>query len=639
MTSTTSFSNTGNIGSTGKWIKRVSAAALLGAVAVLIGACGGGGASTTGAPGASTATLAVLPTTTAAYGNTSVTFTLSGGKPPYTASSSNSSLIPISTPVGNDGKLTVSPKTPAIDTDVTLTFRDSSTAATSVTATANLKASTLSSSLTITPSASGTQCVGICSGGNGIASVQAVVAGVPGQGRSVRFDAFQGDFGFVAPGASLSDPTVATITVTTDNQGFARVVIRAKNAAPSQSAIIQLVDVPSGEVRRFVFSISQVSSSTEIVINPARFDWTSPFRDACVISGITNHYISGGIPPYTVSNTSPDFATFSPAIVLTEGGAVTVITKGFVCSSTGVSFVVRDSTSRTASFIVSNTIGPSTGPSVGSASGIQPPTVTPNALGPIACGASGSAFVDQANPTGAALTLSATSLEPNRVTALITNGQLTATRASNGVGGGSSVLVRVSNSLSFTDVAVALSGIAPFGCGANAGAGTITVSGSASVTVAAGTLSPQSIAGGTAPYTVVSSNTAIATVASSGASAFTITGVTAGTTFVTITDATGASTILVVTVSTATALSITSSASTTAQSVTAGTSANFGITGGAAPFSAAITANPFARILTATISGNVLTVSVSAGPPLAGAGTVVVTDSLGATLAITINIP
>ncbi len=647
MTTTTSLSNTSD---TGKWIKRglvrSAAITLLGAMTALLGACGGGGAATTGpASGGSTPTLAVLPTAATAYGNVAVTFTVSGGKPPYSVVSSNTSLIPVPAPIGSDGKLTVTPRTPAVDTDVVLTFKDSSTTATTVTSTANLKASTLSSSLTITPSSVGAQCGGICSGGNGVASVQSVIAGIPGQGRNIRFDAFQGDYGFVTPGNSVNDPTVSSITITTDNQGIARIVIRAKNGAPSQSAIIQVVDVLSGEVRRFVFQISQVTATTEILINPAKFDWTSPFKDACVVGGISNHYVSGGVPPYTVSASSPDFAILAPSVLVNgvpvvtiakDGDAVQVITTGNVCSTTGIPFIVRDATARTATFTVSNSIGPPTGPSAGVGAGSIPaPTITPATLGPLACGASDSAFVVQ-NST-VSTTLTPTSLQPNRVSALISNGILTVTRLANSVGGVSSVLVRVSNGASFTDVPVSLSGVAPFGCGANAGAGAITVAGSSSITVASGTQVAQTIAGGSAPYSIVSSNSGIASVAPLGTSGFVVTGVAVGTTFVTITDATGAATTVVVTVTAGTPISFSPGNSGTA-AVTNGTTGTFGLTGGSGAYSISSISSVTPGRVAATINGNVLSVSAVAGAAQAPAGTIVVTDTAGGTFTITVNI-
>ena len=467
-----------------------------------------------------------------------------------------------------------------------------------------------------------------------MASVQAVTAGIPQQGRSVRFDAFQGEYDFVTPGTNA---LVQTITVTTDTQGFARVLIRARATAISQSAVIQVVDVPSGEVRRFVFPIAQVTTSTEIVINPAKFDWTSPFNNACVIGGVSNHYIFGGQPPYTILNTSPDFATIAPTTVLTSGAAVTIITTGRVCSSTGVSFIVRDANGRTASFTVSNSIGPSTGPTLGSGISIPPPTIKPATLGPVDCGASASSFVVQDNPSNVTLTLTATSLEPNRLSVLLANGLLTVTRASNGVGGASSILVRVSNGVTFTDVPVSLSGATPFGCGVNAGAGAITVAGATAVSVAAGTQLAQTITGGTTPFSVVSSNTGIATVTTSSARTFVINGIAAGTTFVTITDSTGASTILVVTVTAATPLAIAAGGSGTA-SVPNGTTAGFGITGGVAPYAISSQSSVTPGRITASISGNVLTISATVGPAQAPAGTIVVRDANGATITVTVNI-
>ncbi len=624
---------------TGRWIKRGFFAALFSLIALLVASCGGGGASAPTTPGS--APLTVTPGAADAFGDVAITFNIAGGKSPYTASSNNSAILPIPTQV-DGSKLTITPKNPAADTPVVITFRDS--VGVTVTAAVNVKTSTINNTLTVTPSSAGQQCSGICSGGDGVVAVQALNAGVPQSGRQVKFDAFQGDYDFVTPGTNA---LVSTITVATDSQGFARAVIRARNAAPSQSAILQVTDVPTNQTRRFVFAISQAVTSTAINIIPASTNWTSPFRDACVTGGISTHYIFGGTPPYDITSTSPDFATFAPSRVLKEGGAVTVVTTGLVCSSTGSTFIVRDASARNATFTVSNVVGPSTGPSVGSAISVSPPTVTPSALGPVTCGSSASSFVVQDPPpstfTGT-LTLSATSLEPNRVSAIISNGILTVTRAANGVGGASSVTIRVSNTVNFTDVAVSLSGTSPFGCGQNAGNTPISVTTSASVGVTAGQLAPQAITGGTGPYTITSASGTIAQVSADGvtfgtttsvtgnSATFIIRGVASGVTFVTVTDSTGSSTLLVVTVSgSLTGLTISPNTPPTA-TVKTGTTGSFSISGGVAPYTVTgTTPNVVSAVVT---SGNVLAITAGA----VGTGTVTISDSASPASTSTINV-
>jgi hypothetical protein len=608
---------TGNTGLMGRWAKRSVATIFIGIVATLITACGGGGVSTP-PPAAGTITLSVLPGTTEAFGDVAITLSISGGRPGYTAVSSNPSILPIANNVSGDGKLIVTPKSPTTDTTVTITARD--TAGATATATVTVKASTINTSVVITPNAAGAQCTGICSGGDGTVTVQSIAGGIPSAGRSVRFDAFQGDYDFVTPG---SGALVNSITVPTDSFGNARVLIRARNAAPSQSATLQITDVSSGQVRRVVFSISQLTTTDAIRVIPSTFSWTSSFRDRCVINGVTNHYIYGGTPPYDITNTSPDFATVAPNRVLREGGAVVVTTgDGTTCSSTGSSFVVRDATGRTTTFTVSNSTGPTTGPSFNAGFVVSPPDVTPSTLGPLSCGGSASAFVDQVLPSGiTSLPLTATSLEPNRVSALIADNRLTVTRLANGIGGVSSLVVRVSNSISFRDIPVSLAGAAPFGCGTNAGSTPISVGASASVSVAAGVLAPQTITGGTGPYTITSSSSTIAQVSADGATfsstvivagssaTFVVRGVSAGVTFVTVTDSGGSSTVIVVTVTGAIASLTITGAGAQSAVVPVSATRSFTITGGLAPYTASVPS--CAQIISAAVtSGNILTITV-----------------------------
>ena len=540
-----------------KYSKKFALVGLATGTAVLVNGCGGGGVGASTAPIVGGA-LVVLPAVSELYEGTPVTFTISGGRPGYSVSSSNTTLLPI--PAGTTGNtFTLVSKGVSVDTPVTLTVRDADNLTASVTA--NLRPFVLINELELTPQVAspGASCgSAVCSGGDAI--VRARTALPPGgsqANRGVRFEVVNGDFEFVTPG---SNALVATLSTTTDAQGNALARLKAKVNAPNQSALLQVVDIATGNARKFAFSISQVTDGTgSITVNPTTFAWTAFYKGECVVGGVTNHYIYGGTPPYTVRSGTPDFATFAPSVVTTNGGAVTVSTTGFVCSSTGSNFLVTDATGRTVNFTVANNVGTNDRP-VAPAPPLPAPTVSPGSFGPLACGISAGAIVTQFGTT-ASTTFSVASTEPSRVSAAISGNVLTVTRLVNSPGGSDTVFILVTNGTQTSTVPVTLN---PNSCLTAGGAGSnpIVLDTTNNVSVAVGTSIPVGITGGRAPYGIISASPNIVQVSADGqnfatttaqilvSSRFVVRGVVPGVTFVTVLDSTNPqqSTVLAVTV-------------------------------------------------------------------------------------------
>lgn len=507
----------GSTGFTGCLTKRGVTAFFAAAAAVLITACGGGGVSAP--PASPDSPLSVLPTAATVYPGVDTTFTISGGRAPYRVASQNASVVP--NPTISGSTFTVRPNAVVANAVVTLDISDSSSPPKTLTGVSlNVVTSTLDNAITITNS-SGT-CGGqaqLCSGSDAIATVRAIVNGAAQTNREVRFEAFQGDFGFVASGSST---LTTTLVSTTGVNGQANVLIRARPTAQPQPAILQVVDVVSGLTRRFVFSIGLSNDgNNSITIIPVAQNWQAPFNDACVVGAISNHYIYGGTPPYTVTATNPQFATVAPSTVFVSGGAVQVAVTGQICSldATGSVFIVQDAAGRRSNFTVSNQRG-AVAPPANANGQIGAPTVAPNALGPIGCGVSASAFVNQTLPagfTGSPPTITATSLDPTRLAVTLSSGVMTVTRLTTGGGGLGSLLVRVSNGREFVDITVTFDGTAPFGCASQGGTqNPITISTSTSITLLNGAAIPVTITGGTPPYTVATSAPTVAQVSPDG---------------------------------------------------------------------------------------------------------------------------
>ena len=290
--------------------------------------------------------LSVSPAAADIFPDVPVTFTITGGKPTYSAFSSNSVVLPVNATVTGT-TFTIIPGPVTAETAVDITMRDSLNA--SATAKATVKPSTLINQITFTPvgpTGNGCGTNAVCSGGDALFKVTAALNGVNLRNRVIRFDANQGNFQLVTPG---SGALVSSLQVITDEQGEATVRVTAVAGAPTQVATLQSTDVLSGFARRYSFNIAQVTSgvgilsvlpSTPIVFTGAK---GNVGQDGFCPSGRVDFYVFGGTPPYRVSSPLPGFAVISePSTVSANGGSFTAQILG--CGKT--SFIVADATGR-----------------------------------------------------------------------------------------------------------------------------------------------------------------------------------------------------------------------------------------------------------------------------------------------------
>ncbi len=386
-------------------------------LAAVLQGCGSGAVSSP--PSTSAGDLLVLPAQADVFPNTPTTFTISGGRAGYSVFTSNGAVLPVTETV-NGAQFTVTASEVAQDTTVTLTVRDQANA--TKTATAVVKVSTLSSSVTFTPAtpSAATNCgtgAVMCGGGDAIFQVRSVQNGVPLANRAIRFEVVNGQFSYLtAPGGATANSQV----VTTDASGLAVVTIRAGAGVPSQGAVLRYTDVATGQVKTFAFGITQfINGASTLTVIPSATNWTGTNTSNCAANVSTTHYVFGGTPPYTILNTSPLFAQVSPTTVASSGGGVNVTVTGAVCSAAGGStpFAVSDAAGLTTTFTVSNTLGtaPPPGPPI-SGPVLVPSTVT------LACGQSTQVAVIFTGTLGVAVS------HPAQVMVTNSSGILTVTR-------------------------------------------------------------------------------------------------------------------------------------------------------------------------------------------------------------------
>jgi hypothetical protein len=324
--------------------------ALVAAIGLISGlsACGSGavGAPPDTTPVASTP-LAVSPPSADLFPDIPTTFTVTGGKPSYTAFSSNSVVLPVTAALPG-ATFTVIPGPVTAETVVDITVRDATNA--SASAKATVKPSTLINQVTFTPvgpTGNGCGVNALCSGGDALFSITAALNGVVLRNRAIRFDVTQGGFQIVSP---VSGALVSALQVNTDEQGVATARVTATAGAPTQVATLKSTDTTSGMSRSYSFNIAQVTSGVGIlsILPSGAVTLTgakgAAGQDGSCPTGRVDFYVFGGTAPYSVVSPLPSFALIAaPGIVSANGASFTAQILG--CGKT--SFIVTDATGRT----------------------------------------------------------------------------------------------------------------------------------------------------------------------------------------------------------------------------------------------------------------------------------------------------
>jgi hypothetical protein len=319
-----------------------------------LSACGGGSGAPNNpyAPGPPTPTaLTLLPATLTVYAATPATLTISGGVAPYRAFSSDPSILPVSLAAGST-TIVLLPAQVGAATNVTVSVQDS--AGTTVSAAVVVQTASLLNGLTITPGSAACGTNAICSGQDGVASVTVTAPGGGGTAnRPVRFDVISGQFAITSfnPGAPLG----STLTVPSDANGVARVVIKASASAASQSALLQATDVNTGNRVTGQFTIVQtIDGSAVLSVVPP--DATITSATATCSSGFrVDYYIYGGTPPYTVASTFPTAIVLVNTTVAVSGGFFEAVTNGTCVDP--LTFTIRDATGLQTTSLLHNMPG------------------------------------------------------------------------------------------------------------------------------------------------------------------------------------------------------------------------------------------------------------------------------------------
>jgi hypothetical protein len=328
--------------------------------AALVAGCGSGAV---GAPPTTVTPdpITITPNTATLYSDTPTQFIVTGGNGNYIIVSSDQSALPVAGNFTGGNVLTLIPNPVAADTPVTLTIRDTGTS-TPITAQLTVKPRTVSNTVAIVPSTN--ECsTAVCSGSDAEVSIRIAQNGIPLANRTVRFDVVSGNFAVITSPAGLPETTALSGTTTTDASGFARIRIRVAPDAPSQTALLQITDVGSGSTQRASFFIAQnTGTSAGFFVTPTSVGFQGPNAQQCSNGSSADIYVFGGVPPYSILNSFPDFLSLSTTLVASSGGRFTVTTRGG-CLENGT-ITIRDAAGRTASIAVTNALGTASVPAL-----------------------------------------------------------------------------------------------------------------------------------------------------------------------------------------------------------------------------------------------------------------------------------
>lgn len=411
------------------------------AASLLLGSCGGGGAAS---PGPQGGPLQIQPATGTLYAGVEYTIQVSGGRPPYTLSSSEPALLAVPT-VLNGFSFTVIPNnTGVIDAglppgslptrSVTITMRDSvgSTVSTSGLSVAqNFLTGYGVFYQSNCPAAAGAAPAAACAGGETAVTLNATINGNLNGNREYRFEILRGPISWFFPNNQAQGGVISgnTVTTRTDHQGDAYVWFRVTSAVGTQLAAFRVVDVATGASTVHLVTIVGVPVGGALEAIPDQFTFTGRNTTECG-TGTADFLVFDGTPPYTATSSSPNLTVFRtgtnppfnpPITSNTQPGRFTLqVSNPNVCLS-DVPIVVTDVNNARVTVTVNTKPGESPPPPT-------PVSVTPGTL-TLQCGQSGSVSIlggGSGGTTGSSFSVS--SADP-RVSAAVSGRTVTVTRA------------------------------------------------------------------------------------------------------------------------------------------------------------------------------------------------------------------
>ena len=387
----------------------------------LLNSCGGGGAASTTQGNV----MRIFPETATIYAGVPATFTIVGGRAPYTLSSSEPGVIQVPQSLSGNS-FTVIPTNPGVvDTGIppgglavrTVTIFARETTGLFAQSVVKVGQNFLTGyGISLTPSncpagAPGTASAA-CAGGTTAIRMQAVFNGNLYGDQQFRLEVVRGNFSLRNP---VTGQVSNSITVTSDHSGTVLGLIEVPANVVTQVAVIRVIHIPTGVYADQVFVINgtPLPGTEPLTAIPSTFTFTGALTTECG-TGFGDFLVFGGQPPFTATSTNPTVLV-TPTTSNTNPGRFTVAASNPTICVTGATVIVTDSIGQRVTVTVDTKPGSGTPPAP------VPITVSPSSI-TLTCGTSGSISV-----VGGTGTLSVNSSHP-RVTALLSGNTITITR-------------------------------------------------------------------------------------------------------------------------------------------------------------------------------------------------------------------
>ena len=416
--------------------------------ALLLAACGGGGAGGNPNQGGP---ISISPSgeNVTFYGGIPVTLTLSGGRRPYSLTSSDASILPL--PAIVDGNhVTVVPNNPGVIQsglqpgdlpvrEIQINMRDSTGIIVTTTVKVaqnfltgygvNITPTTCPSAATTGAAGSGAQA---CAGGESAIQMRATFNGSLAGNRQFRMEVLRGNFSLRHP---VTGQVAQSIIVTSDHTGLVTAVLEVPANVPTQLGVLRVYDVATGVYADTVFTISGRSQSQAITPVPNAFTFTGPLTTTCG-TGTADFMVFDGVAPYTAISSDPNL-TVTPTSS-TNPGRFTLNAFNPNWCMANATIVVTDARGGRGTVTVTTETG-ATAPAAPASFNVAPTAIT------LGCGQSGSVTV--VGGTGSYFT---NSTNP-AVTAVASGTAVTITRANTGTST-ATVVVSVSDGRDIAEV-------------------------------------------------------------------------------------------------------------------------------------------------------------------------------------------
>ena len=384
--------------------------------AFLIASCGGGGAETRPVD---TNTMALNPPAATWYAGVKNTFSIGGGTPPFTMTSSEPGILAV--PLSTGGRvIDIVPQQPGVVDSglqqgelqvrsVTVIVRDAVGA--SAQSIIKVAQNFLTGYGVFVASSTCSAGLVLCAGGESALIFDSTFNGALYAGHQFRLERVRGPFQFIDP--LNSNNQVDAVTVTADHEGKFTTVVRVATNVPSQVAIIRVTDIPTGASTLRMLPINGTAASGTLVTVPDAILLTGPNGNTCGYGNV-DVLVFDGQAPYTATCPNPQIVVNTPSSTSNPGRITFVVGANTTCL-TGEQCVIQDATG--ARVVIPIT----------TVKGTNPPTVAMSAVPSsitLACGTTGSVTV-----VGGSGAYSVSSTHP-RISATVSGNTVAITRAS-----------------------------------------------------------------------------------------------------------------------------------------------------------------------------------------------------------------